>query len=191
MITLVLDWREVIWWMQGGMSGSHIRWSVYEDMVNKVWPQCDEQTRRNMHYIMRRDLGRLWRPTGWSGYKLPVTGDGEWRPEEEINDTTAWLRFRHVLARFDPDNQWAVTLRIPDCDTLDRNLRFTPKASIISCPNLLKAKGCVPTFDLSSAPFTIRAYYWQNDYRMDWNRRIDPDYIVKAERLKIPDTREM
>lgn len=191
MITLTLDWREVLWWMQGGMSGSHIRWSVYEDMVNKVWPQCDEQTRRNMHLIMRRDLGKLWRPVGWSGYKLPATGDGEWLPKEEIHDITAWLHFRHVLARFDPDNQWAVTLRVPDSDALDKILRFTTKASIISCPKLLKAKGRVPTFDLSSVPFTIRAYYWQNDYRLDWKRRIAPDYIVKAEHLEIPDTREM
>ena len=190
MITLTLDWREVLWWMQGGMSGSHTRWGVYEDMVNKVWPQCDEQTRRNMHYIMRRDLGYWWRPTGWSGYKLPATGEGEWLPEEEIHDITAWLHFRHVLARFDPDNQWAVTLRIPNSDALDMNLRFTPKASIISCPELIKRKGCVPTFDLS-VPLTIRAYRWQHDYRLDWNRRIDPDSIVKAEHLEIPDTGEM
>ena len=191
MITLTLDWREVLWWMQGGMSGSHIRWSVYEDMVNKIWPQCDEQTRRNMHYIMRRELGDWWRPDGWSGYKLPATGEGEWLPEKEIHDTTSWLYFRHVLARFDPDNQWAVTLRIPNSDALDKNLRFTQKASIISCPKLITAKGCDPTFDLSSAPFTIRAYCWQDNYRVDWDRRIDPGFIVKAEHLEIPDTGEM
>ena len=191
MITLALDWREVLWWMKGGMSGSHISWSVYEDMVNKVWPQCDEQTRRNIHYVMRRDLGEWWRPAGWSGYKLPATGDGEWLPEEEIHDTTPWLYFRHVLARFDPDNQWAVTLRTPDNDTLDWNLRFTQKASIISCPKLISAKGRVPTFDLSSAPLTIRAYCWQGYYKHNWNLRIKPDHIVKAEHLKIPDTGEM
>lgn len=32
MITLTLDWREVLWWFQGGMAGSHIRRSVYEDI---------------------------------------------------------------------------------------------------------------------------------------------------------------
>ena len=61
MITLNLNWHEVLWWMQGGMAGSHLRWSVYEDMVNKVWPQCSEQERRNMWFIMRRDLGSWWR----------------------------------------------------------------------------------------------------------------------------------
>lgn len=193
MITLTLDWREVLWWMQGGMSGSHIRWSVYEDMVNKVWPQCDEQTRRNMHYVMRRDLGYYWRPDGWSGYKLPATGEGEWQPENEIKDTTPWMYFRQVLARFDPDNQWAVTMRVTDSESLARDLNFTPKASIISCPTLITAKDRVPQFDLDSAPLVVRAYRWQDEYRIDWNRRrrIDPDSIVKAEKLEIPDTREM
>ena len=57
MIALNLDWHEVLWWMQGGMAGSHLRWSVYEDMVNRVWPQCSEQERRNLWLVMRRDLG--------------------------------------------------------------------------------------------------------------------------------------
>ena len=191
MITLTLDWREVLWWMQGGMAGSHIRWGVYEDMVNRVWPQCDEQTRRNLHYVMRRDLGDYWRPDGWSGYKLPATGEGEWRPEEEILDRTPWLYFRQVLARFDPDNQWAVTVAVHTQEELDANLRFLSQASIISCPTLYKAKGRVPTFDLNSAPLTVRAYRWQDDYRLDWHRRIAPDAIVKAEQLEIPDTGEM
>lgn len=191
MITLSLDWREVLWWMQGGMSGSHIRWSVYEDMVNKVWPQCDEQTRRNMHYVMRRDLGDYWRPDGWSGYKHPTTGEGEWKPEEEICDRTPWLYFRQVLARFDPDNQWAVTIRIPDSDELDWHLRLTPQASIISLPKFPRTAKKYNTWHSDTATLTVRTYRWQDDYRLDWDRRIAPDAIVKAEQLEIPDTGEM
>ena len=188
MITLTLDWREVLWWMQGGMSGSHIRWSVYEDMVNRVWPQCDEQTRRNLHYVMRRDLGYYWRPAGWSGYKLPATGEGEWKPEAEIHDRTPWMYFRQVLARFDPDQQWAVTVRCPDSDALDWHLRLTPQASIISRPkNIPKGKH----WQSDTATLTVRAYRWQDDYRIDWDRRVAPDVIVKAEHLEIPDTGEM
>ena len=187
MITLTLDWREVLWWMQGGMAGSHIRWSVYEDMVNRVWPQCDEQTRRNLHYVMRRDLGYYWRPAGWSGYKLPATGEGEWKPEAEIHDRTPWLYFRQVLARFDPDQQWAVTLRCPDSDTLDWHLRVTPQASIISRPNIPKGKH----WQSDTATLTVRAYRWQDDYRIDWDRRVAPDVIIKTEHLEIPDTGEM
>ena len=77
MITLNLDWREVLWWLQGGMAGSHLRWNVYEDMVNRVWPQADEQERRNMWLIMRRDLGTYWRPDGWNGHShMKDKGEG-------------------------------------------------------------------------------------------------------------------
>ena len=37
----------------------------------------------------------------------------------------------------------------------------------------------------------VRAYEWQGDYRIDWNKRCDADRIVKAERLTIPDTGEV
>lgn len=203
MITLNLDWHEVLWWMQGGMAGSHLRWSVYEDMVNRVWPQCSEQERRNLWLIMRRDLGSWWRPDGWSGFDLAnAHGEGEWKPlkgytidREDadgkpvayIMDETPWMYFRQVLARFDPENQYAVTIAVKTEDELVDVLRFTPKATIISCPNLVTAKGCVPRFDLTSAPLTVRAYKWQNELRIDWSRRCDELRITKAERLTIPD----
>lgn len=203
MITLNLDWREVLWWMQGGMAGSHVRWSVYEDMVNRVWPQCSEQERRNLWLIMRRDLGSYWRPDGWSGHShVCDKGEGPWKPlkghvidREDadgkpvayIIDETPWMYFRQVLARFDPENQYAVTIAVETEDELDDVLRFTPKATIISCPNLVTAKGCVPRFDLTSAPLTVRAYKWQNELRIDWTRRCDELRITKAERLTIPE----
>lgn len=166
--------------MQGGMAGSHLRWSVYEDMVNKVWPQCTEQERRNIHYVMERDFGTYWR-----------NSDGDWKPESEIFDKTPWMYFRQVLARFDPENQYAVTMDVKSEKEVKATLCFTPKATIISCPTLITAKGCVPKFDLNSAPLTVRAYKWQNEYRINWDRRCDPDRILKAEKLDIPDTGEM
>jgi hypothetical protein len=202
MITLNLDWHEVLWWMQGGMAGSHLRWNVYEDMVNKVWPQCSEQERRNLWFIMRRDLGSWWRPDGWSGFDLATAhGDGEWKPLEGhtidredadgkpvayIMDETPWMYFRQVLARFDPENQYAVTMDVESEEELKDTLRFTPEATIISCPNLVTAKGCVLRFDLTSAPLTVRAYKWQNELRIDWTRRCDELRITKVERLTIP-----
>ena len=177
MITLNLDWREVLWWLQGGMAGSHLRWSVYEDMVNRVWPQCSEQERRNIHYVMERDFGTYWH-----------NSDGDWKPESEIFDKTPFEYFRQVLARFDPDNQYAVTLRVTTQEKLENSLRFTPAASIISCPTAYTAKGCKPTFDLNSAPLTVRAYRWQDEYRIGWIRRCDEKAIVNAEKLDIPDT---
>lgn len=113
MIKLELDWREVLWWMQGGMAGSHLRWSVYEDMVNRVWPQASEQERRNIFLIMRRDLGSYWRPKEWNGHShMTEDGEGPWR--EDIFDKTPWMYFRQVLARFDPDNQYFVTMKDVD-----------------------------------------------------------------------------
>lgn len=214
MIQLSLDWREVLWWMQGGMAGSHLRWSVYEDMVNRVWPQATEQERRNMFLIMRRDLGTYWRPDGWNGHRhMQEKGEGPWkilvdgeygRPSDIIVDNeadrremgrrqgfimdeTPWTYFRQVLARFDPDNQWAVTMQVTDSDELKGMLNYTPKGSVISCPTLITAKGYVPEFDMSSAPLTVRAYRWQDEYRIDWSHRIAKDAIVKAEQIDIPD----
>ena len=202
MITLNLDWREVLWWMQGGMAGSHLRWSVYEDMVNKVWPQCSEQERRNLWFIMRRDLGSWWRPDGWSGFDLAnAHGEGDWKPlkgytiDREnpdgkpvayIMDETPWMYFRQVLARFDPENQYAVTIAVETEEELKDTLRFTPKATFISCPTLITAKGCVPMFDLTSAPLTVRAYKWQEEYYIDWTRRCNANSAT-VERLTIPD----
>jgi len=191
MITLTLDYREVLWWMQGGMSGSHIRWSVYEDMVNRVWPQCTEQERRNIHYLIRRDLGDYWRPDGWSGYTPPFTGDGEWKPESEISDKTPWMYFRQVLARFDPDNQYAVSIAVHNAEELDSVLRLTPAATIISRPKIPRTAAKYDAWHSDTATLTVRAYKWQDEYRIDWNRRCDETAIVKTEKITIPDNGTM
>ena len=206
MITLTLDWHEVLWWMQGGMSGSHLRWSVYEDMVNKVWTQCSEQERRNLWYVMRRDLGTYWRPDGWSGFDLATAhGDGEWKPAaavltysddpaydpaKYITDLTPWNYFRQVLARFDPENQWAVTMPVTSKTRWENTLLVTPAASIISRPNLSHFKRD-EDWKSDTATVTVRVYKWKDEYYIDWNRRCDTDRITKAERLEIPDNGTM
>ena len=214
MITLNLDWCEVLWWMQGGMAGSHLRWSVYEDMVNKVWPQCSEQERRNLWLIMRRDLGWQWRPEGWSGFDLAYAhGEGEWKADDQgyaidrskpddmpykaITDLTPWMYFRQVLARFDPENQYAVTLPVNDEGILRMSINGLCKDSIIDAPTRYVALHGSEMFDITSHPYlTVRAYKWRdlngNDaYFIDWLRRCDPDRIIKAEKINIPDTGEM
>ena len=181
MITLNLDWREVLWWMQGGMAGSHLRWNVYEDMVNRVWPQCSEQERRNMWLILRRDLGFIWRPDGWNGIKhMTEKGEGPWKQplsyddpkwnnREHIFDPTPWMYFRQVLARFDPDNQYEVTM----------------KADSKHARNELIRMGL--TKSAKQGFFRIRTYKWQDEYRIDWSRRCAEDAIVNVEKLEIPD----
>lgn len=209
MITLRLDWREVLWWMQGGMAGSHLRWSVYEDMVNRVWPQCDEQERRNVFLIMRRDLGSYWRPDGWNGHShMRDKGEGPWKPAAAvltysddpsydpakcITDLAPWTRFRQVLARFNPDEQYAVTMRVENSDALDQMLRLTPPAAIISQPS----QGDIRKFAAGKWPkgkplmLSLRTYLWEGQYRIDWSRRCAEDLITNIEHLDIPDTGEM
>ena len=201
MIKLNLDWHEVLWWMQGGMAGSHLRWSVYEDMVNKVWPQCSEQERRSLWFIMRRDLGSYWRPDGWSGFDLATAhGEGEWKPAaavltysddkrydpaKVITDLTPWMYFRQVLARFDPENQYAVTMRVHNQKELDGILRDRHMGHLIDWPKLSHVRGV--DWQSDTATVTVRAYKWKEEYYIDWSRRCDELRITKAERLTIPD----
>lgn len=188
MITLNLEWREALWYLQGGMAGSHARWGVYQDMVDHVWPQCSEQERRNIFLIMRRDLGYLWRPDEWNGHAhMTDQGEGPWRDEADIHDLTPWMYFRQVLARFNPDTQYAVTLKAES---------FT-ETSIVY--NDAKQRGILIPRDedygerrrIGRRTVTVRAYQWQQDYRIDWNKRCDPDRIVSVEKMEIPDTGEM
>lgn len=203
MITLNLDWREVLWWMQGGMAGSHLRWSVYEDMVNKVWPKCSEQERRNLWLIMRRDLGSWWRPDGWSGFDLAnAHGEGEWKPaaavltysddkrydpSKVITDLTPWMYFRQVLARFDPENQYAVTMHVHNAEELDGVLRLTTAATIISKPTIPRTVVKYDAWQSDTATVTVRAYKWEEEYRIDWIRRCDASRTTKVEQIEIPD----
>ena len=88
--TITLNWHEALWWLQGGMAGSHLRWSVYEDFVNKIWPQLDERERDNIYTIAKRDLS--------------------WHFEGEHYDKTAKEHFERLLARYNPSNQYLVHL---------------------------------------------------------------------------------
>ena len=158
MIKLKLDWREVLWWMQGGMAGSHLRWSVYEDMVDKVWIQCTDLERYNLFVIMRRDLGSHWRPDEWNGLRYQYAqckGEGPWLPEEKISDKTPWMYFRQVLARFDPDNQYTVSVAV--------------------------GKEKVDTGG------KLRAYLWQGHYYVGWSTYVNDDAILGVARTDIPD----
>ena len=207
MITLTLDWREVLWWMQGGMAGSHVRWSVYEDMVNKVWPQCSEQERKNIWYIMRRDLGMHWRPDRWSGYSN-LHGEGDWLPTKDslapsaslapssyIIDETPWTYFRQVLARFDPENQYAVEIETRTDEELEESLNGLLKSAIISTPTLMVSADRQRYGWKRDKPLVVRAYKWKDPngkdaYFTSWLNRCNPERIVKVERLEITDTGE-
>ena len=202
MITLTLDWHEVLWFLAGAMQGSHLRWSAYEDMVNRVWPQCTEQERRSIFFVMRRDLGYWWRPEGFRGDDPNLRGEGPWRaddqgyaidrtdpeakPRQVITDLTPWMYFRQVLARFDPDRQYAVTLRAESRKLADRVYKDVRQRGI-----LIPRDEDYGWKNPKSRTVTVRAYQWQQDYRIDWNTRCDQDRIVSVEKMEIPDTGKM
>ena len=197
MITLTLDWHEVLWWLQGAMSGSHLRWSAYEDMVNRVWPQCTEQERRNIFFIMRRDLGSWWRPKGFRGDDPNLRGEGPWRADDDgyaidcedadgqpvkaITDLTPWMYFRQVLARFNPEAQYAVTLQADSRKLADTVWKDARQRGI-----LVARDGDYNSYrNPKGRTVTVRTYQWQKDYRIDWDKRCDPDRIVKVEHLEV------
>lgn len=197
MIQLSLDWHEVLWWMQGAMSGSHLRWSVYKDMVNKVWPQCSEGERKNIFTIMRRDLGYWWRPDGWRADQ-DTTDEGAWKCDKNgyvidrnnpdaapklIHEHTPWMYFRQVLARYNPDCQFAVTLPVKTSAELDNMLKLTPPATIISIPRTPRTAKAYDEWKSDTATITVRAYKWQGEYYIDWTRRCAEDRIAKVEKL--------
>ena len=195
MITRTLDWHEVLWFLAGAMQGSHLRWSAYEDMVNRVWPQCTEQERRNIFLIMRRDLGSWWRPKGFRGDDPNLRGEGAWKADDQgyaidcedadgqpvkaITDLKPWMYFRRVLARFNPDAQYAVTMRadsrkLSDAVWKDARQRGILVARDDDYNSYRNPKG---------RTVTVRTYQWQQDYRIDWDKRCDQDRIVSVEPL--------
>lgn len=202
MITLTLDWHEVLWFLRGAMSGSHLRWSAYEDMVNRVWPQCSEQERRNIFLIMRRDLGYWWRPEGYRGSDFSAKGEGPWRaddhgyaidrdnpdaePRQVITDLTPWMYFRQVLARFNPDAQYAVTLQAESRKKAGTVWKDARQRGI-----LIPRGEDYGWWNPKNRTVTVRAYEWQDEYRIDWDKRCDADRIVSVEKMEIPDTEEM
>lgn len=96
------------------------------------------------------------------------------------------LNFRQVLARFDSDNQYAVTMQVHNAKKLDDVLRLTPVATIISTPKIPRTKEKYDEWQSDTATVTIRTYKWKNEYRIDWNRRCDETVIVKTEKITIP-----
>lgn len=203
MITMSLDWREVLWWLQGGMAGSHLRWSVYEDMVNRVWPQCTEQERRNIFLIMRRDLGTCWRPDGWPGHALMrEKGEGAWKADDKgmaidhndpdgkpcqaIHDLQPWMFFRQVLACFDPDNQYQVNLQVRNNEELECALAQLQQSRIVGRPSLCHFPKDAD-WQSDTATLSVRTYFWDGEYRIGWDRYCDKGRITSIEKMELPD----
>jgi hypothetical protein len=90
------------------------------------------------------------------------------------------MYFRQVLARFDPDRQYAVTLRADSRKLADRVYKDARQRGI-----LIPRDEDYGWKNPKSRTVTVRAYQWQQDYRIDWDKRCDQDRIVSVEPLKM------
>ena len=88
---LTLDRFELLWWCEGFVGKSHLRWDGYERMVNDVFPQLSEDERECIYAYVKRDLS--------------------WHFEGKYVDETPHEYFKQMLARYNPANQYKVMLK--------------------------------------------------------------------------------
>ena len=86
--TLNLDKFELLWFIEGFVGKSHLRWDGYKIMINNVYPQLSDTEREFIYVFAKRDFS--------------------WMFEKE-KDTTSAKYFRQMLARYNPANQYIVS----------------------------------------------------------------------------------
>jgi hypothetical protein len=82
--TITLDRHELIWLLEGAMCGSHLRWDIYEMMVNVVYPQLNDDERKFFREIAIRNC------------------------TERLHEDTPREYFNKMLSCFDEDNRYIV-----------------------------------------------------------------------------------
>ena len=90
---LHLDKFELLWFCDGFVGKSHLRWDGYGIMINNVFPQLDEDEREFIYTYAKRDLSWMF--------------DKE---KSKYVDETPAMYFRQMLARYNPANQYKVKL---------------------------------------------------------------------------------
>lgn len=91
--TLNLDKFELLWFCDGFVGKSHLRWDGYKIMIDNVFPQLNEAEREFIYTYAKRDFSWMF--------------DKEKR--KYVDDTPA-ISFRQMLARYNPANQYKVKL---------------------------------------------------------------------------------
>lgn len=87
---LKLDRFQLMWLCEGAMGKSHLRWDIYPMMVNDVWPQLSDGEREAIFTYVKRDES--------------------WKFNDNY-DKTAKEYYLQMLARYNPANQYKVTLK--------------------------------------------------------------------------------
>lgn len=88
---LTLDKFRLMWLLEGAVGKSHLRWDIYDMFVNDVFPQLSEDEREFIYAYTRRDLS--------------------WHFEGKYVDETPHEYFKQMLARYNPANQYKVTVQ--------------------------------------------------------------------------------
>jgi hypothetical protein len=91
--TLRLDKFQLMYLLEGAVGKSHLRWDIYPMMVNDVWPQLTESEREFIFTYVKRD-------DSWY-----------FCDEKQYVDETAKEYYLQMLARYNPANQYGVTMK--------------------------------------------------------------------------------
>lgn len=90
--TLNLDKFKLMWLFEGACGRSHLRWDIYEMFVNDIFPQLDDAEREFLYTYIKRDTSWHWE-------------------NKEYRDQTPYEYWQQVLARFNPANQYRITMK--------------------------------------------------------------------------------
>lgn len=90
--TLNLDRFELMWLCEGAIGKSHLRWGIYQMMVDRVWQQLTDDERNAIFTYIKRD--------------------DSWHFNSNLDRfETSRSYFLQMLARFNPANQFKITLK--------------------------------------------------------------------------------
>lgn len=89
---LTLSKFELMWLFEGAAGKSHLRWDIYPMFVDTIYRQLDDKEREFLYTYIKRDTSWLW----------------ENKAHLDETPHKYWLQ---VLARYNPANQYKVTLK--------------------------------------------------------------------------------
>lgn len=93
-MTTNLDWHDIIYLMEGCAGGSHLRQGIWQRAVDEFWAKLDQEERDNIYWIAKRDITER--------FFHELFG--------EQHTSFGYDDFAEFLARFNPSNQYRVTM---------------------------------------------------------------------------------
>ena len=88
---LTLNKFELMWLFEGAVGKSHLRWDIYPMFADTIYRQLNDDEREFLYTYIKRDTSWYW--------------------EGEHVDIVAHKYWLQVLARYNPANQYEVTLK--------------------------------------------------------------------------------